>query len=106
MKADVVASLREIRIMECVGAEILTVYSPAGSVLLPATKSKGTLTAIPSWAGATRVVAIAVSAIAAAITKALVFMGTSSFIFAGRVQADSSFARFAEFLSASSWSAL
>jgi len=33
-------------------------------------------------------------------------MGTSSFIFAGRVQADPSFARFAEFLSASSWSAL
>ena len=42
----------------------------------------------------------------AAITKALVFMGTSSFVFAGGVQADSSFAWFAEFLSASSCCAL
>src|SRR6202140_466601 len=83
-KADAVESLREIRISECVGAETFTIYSPAGSCVLPATKSKGILTVIGSCACATRVVAIAVSAIMPAITKARVFMGHSFFLFRWR----------------------
>ena len=58
-----------------------------------------------SCACATRVDARTASAIMPAITKALVFMGTSSFLFAGSVQADLSFTWFAYLLSGSSCSA-
>src|SRR5580704_1177862 len=77
MKADAVESLRDTRISEYVWAATLTVYSPAGSCVLPATKSKGILTAKDCCASATRVVANMTSAITPAITKALVFMGLS-----------------------------
>src|SRR5580658_3277735 len=77
MKAEAVESLREIRISECVGTETFTVYSPAASCVLPATKSKGILITKDCCAWATRVVANMVSAITPAITKALVFMGLS-----------------------------
>src|SRR5277367_4364165 len=80
INAETDASWRSIKMSVLPAPEARTVYSPAGSVLPPATKSKGTLTAIAFWACATRVVAIAVSAITAAITKALVFMGQLLFL--------------------------
>src|SRR5580692_4351357 len=79
MKAEAEESLREIKISEWVDSETLTEYSPAGSVVLPAAKSKGMFTATASCACAIRVDAIAVRAITPAITKALVFMGHSFF---------------------------
>src|SRR5271157_3910635 len=79
MKAEAEESLREIKISEWVESETLTEYSPAGSVVLPAAKSKGMFTITASCACATRVVAMAVRTITPAITKALVFMGHSFF---------------------------
>src|ERR1700722_1090568 len=88
MNDDAAASLRSIRSRVRSGAETLIEYSPAGSAVSPAMKSKGILTTNKSCACATRVEAIAVSAIMAAITKARVFMGHSFFLFAGDVQAE------------------